>query len=212
MSVLKLSFILSCVLLGMIHSTTSAVFDLTDENFEQLTQASTGQTTGKWFVKFYAPWCGHCKKMAPLWEELADRVADAEFEQDGIVVAKLDGTKNKASISRFQIKGYPTLFFFADRQMFEYKGERSLQAFEDYVTGGYLKEDGKKVLPPPGMFDKLKGNSLDKFVNGLRSDLNHIFEVRKNAAGVLLAIGILLGFVLGYLFRGPKIPKKEKAE
>lgn len=49
----------------------SDVIILTNENFEHLTQASTGATTGDWLVEFYAPWCGHCKKLAPVYETIA---------------------------------------------------------------------------------------------------------------------------------------------
>ena len=82
------------------------VVTLTDDTFEHQTQASSGQTTGAWFVKFYAPWCGHCRAMAGTWAELA-----AEVEGTGVIVADVDATANPITTDRFNalVKGFPTL-------------------------------------------------------------------------------------------------------
>ena len=64
---------------------------LSNSNFEKNTQASTGSTTGNFFVKFYAPWCGHCKAMKTPYMELVDH-----FEGNlTIVIAEIDATAHK---------------------------------------------------------------------------------------------------------------------
>ena len=85
----------------------SDVVILTTANFEKETQASTGSTTGDWLVEFYAPWCGHCKKLSPTWESLATNL------KGKVNVGKVDVPENRDLGSRFGIKGFPTIKFFS---------------------------------------------------------------------------------------------------
>lgn len=63
---------------------------------------------GDTFIKFYAPWCGHCQKLAPVWDELAKK-----FEKDEKVkIAKLDCTQAQSVCQEHEVRGYPTLAYF----------------------------------------------------------------------------------------------------
>lgn len=57
------------------------------------------------FVKFYAPWCGHCKSLAPKWIEVGEHVAGSD-----LIIADFDATENEAA--GVDIRGYPTLKFY----------------------------------------------------------------------------------------------------
>ncbi|CAM9896780.1 unnamed protein product, partial [Hapterophycus canaliculatus] len=99
---------------------------LTDGDFERLTQVATGATTGDWFVEFYAPWCGHCRKLEPAWNALAEKLGGQ------VNVGKVDVTGNKALGKRFGIKGFPTLMFFSHGKMSKYAGPRKLENLVDF--------------------------------------------------------------------------------
>jgi len=86
-------------------------------------------------VEFYAPWCGHCKKLAPIYSEMATELK----KNKNLVIAKIDATANE--LENVQIKGYPTLKFYpankksAPVDFSEDKTKENMIAFlEKYAT------------------------------------------------------------------------------
>jgi protein disulfide isomerase family A protein 3 len=58
-------------------------------------------------LEFYAPWCGHCKSLAPKYKKLAKKLKDVV----GITIAKIDATANDYPTSTFAVEGFPTTYF-----------------------------------------------------------------------------------------------------
>lgn len=114
---------------------------LVGKNFEQVAFDETKNV----FIKFYAPWCAHCKEMAPAWEELAEKYRDHE----DIVIAELDATANE--LEAFPVHGFPTLKYFPagpGRKVIDYKGARDLETFSKFLdSGGELPAEEPAEVP-----------------------------------------------------------------
>src|SRR5690348_4195413 len=74
------------------------VVELNDGNFES--EFSTGSN---WFVKFYAPWCGHCKTLKPIFHDLSNNI------KGKVKVGTIDATRNPELSKKFEIKKFPTI-------------------------------------------------------------------------------------------------------
>jgi len=176
-----------CVLTSIAFAETdSDVVVLTLDNFEHLTQLNSGATTGDWFIKFYAPWCGHCKRLAPTWEEVA---TDLKGE---VNVAKVDVTENRALGKQFGVKGFPTLLLFRRGKMEKYSGARTKEALSEWARTAEPTDD----LPGPLSI-------ADTAVSGMVKILEDLFGVINKfpvSAAILSVGGLFVGILFGAVF------------
>ncbi|XP_055509777.1 protein disulfide-isomerase [Leucoraja erinacea] len=102
---------------------------LVGKNFEEVAFDETKDV----FIEFYAPWCGHCKQLAPIWESLGEKYLDNEK----IVIAKMDSTANE--IESVKVHSFPTLKYFpagSERKVVDFNGERTLESFIKFLESG----------------------------------------------------------------------------
>lgn len=71
------------------------------KNFDEIVTKSGKDS----LIEFYAPWCGHCKKLAPVYEELAETLKNEDVD-----IIKMDATSNDVP-SLYDVRGFPTLYW-----------------------------------------------------------------------------------------------------
>jgi len=113
-------------------------------------------------IEFYAPWCGHCKQLVPVWDKLGKKYAD----HASIVIAKIDSTANE--LEEIKVQGFPTIKLIKSgtNEIVDFDGERT--------EAGFVKFLGS---PPPSpaqakvFVNALRG--LQASVDGQAAVLHH---------------------------------------
>ncbi|KAI2798048.1 Protein disulfide-isomerase A3 [Blomia tropicalis] len=81
-------------------------------------------------IEFYAPWCGHCKNLAPTYEELGKKLKD----EPNVQIVKMDATANDVPPA-FVVHGFPTIYWYPkDKVAKKYEGGRDLNNFVEYIA------------------------------------------------------------------------------
>ncbi|KAL3520673.1 hypothetical protein ACH5RR_018822 [Cinchona calisaya] len=135
-------------------------------------------------VEFYAPWCGHCQALAP---EYAAAATELKKEEEKVVLAKVDATEESNLGQKYEIQGFPTVFFFVEGIHKPYSGQRSREAIVTWVkkkTGPGLNnittvEEAEQILAAEsktvlGFFDALVGTASEELAaaSKLEEDVN----------------------------------------
>jgi protein disulfide-isomerase A1 len=106
-----------------VFTLVSSVAVYTDANIEQALSENPFV-----MIEFYAPWCGHCKRLLPEYEEAAEIIGNKA------VLGKLDATVEKNSAKKYGISGYPTVLWFENGVMKEeYDGQRKAKDIAKWV-------------------------------------------------------------------------------
>ena len=107
---------------------------------------ANGIATGWTFVKYFAPWCGHCKRLAPIWAALAHKYKDHPMVQ----VAEMDCTESETVCGLQGVKGYPSLMLYKDGVLSAtHSGGRTLADLDEFLTihaEDDIQNDGRDEL------------------------------------------------------------------
>jgi len=163
------------------------VLDLTNANFDK-----TVKQHPLVFVQFYAPWCGHCKKLVPEWEKVSDLVAD------DAVVAKVDTIAEEKLGKEHGVESFPTLLLFRGHPKVSvtYTGPRTADKFAEWV-----KEWSKAVIVQRLQSDSTKAFTEKKTISILGFERGD--EAEDSA---MLSLLESVGFMLNPMGAGLQVP------
>ena len=170
----------AAVLLALIHTSSAATVSLNADNWDI-------ETAGKAvFVKYFAPWCGHCQAMKDDFDKLAEDFAGRK----DTLVAEVDcDGEGSALCDSHGIEGYPTIKYGDPTSLEEYQFERDYSEMKNFAS------DLKPVCSPTNLdlCDAEKKAAIEKFLKmdiaDLKKDIKKMEDQMTEANEKQKAIG-----------------------
>ncbi|XP_014203725.1 uncharacterized protein LOC106636014 [Copidosoma floridanum] len=183
------------ILRTFIENKEPIVKELTDETFEHLTQASSGATTGDWFVMFYSTDCVDCQRLGARWEAVGAKL------RQKMNVARVNKYSTGASTARrFGIFEVPQFILFRHGKMYSYViPKHDINSFVSFAEEWYRNVRGEKVPTPQSPFDDL----IQRIVNFLKEN-PWVMKLTSISIGVLVIVS-----VVSKLRKKTEVPQKK---
>jgi len=178
------------------------VLHLTAETFDQAVQEHAFLV-----VSFSAPWCSHCLKLAPEWQESATILKDdATAAAYGIALASVDATVHKSLTEKYKIQGFPTIKIFERHNTDDpstYEGPRQAAGIVEFLlkraapasTELTTEEEGEALLETDGVVVVYAGEGDDWWMNLANSNRDAVKWRHTTNEDVMKAIGVQAGTI-----------------
>lgn len=109
----------------------SGLHELNDKNYQKFL------SKGRHFVKFFTPWCGHCKRLEPTWLKLAESLK----HDKAALISRVDCEAYPRVCDVFEVKGYPTMLWIVDGKVdSRYDGSRTHADLKNFVADKIAEE------------------------------------------------------------------------
>ncbi|KAI5949069.1 hypothetical protein KGF57_004899 [Candida theae] len=153
------------------------IFELTSSNFDKVIHGSNYTS----IVKFYAPWCGYCQQLKPVWKKLGKAIGGGSKLSVNVAAVNCDKDYNKPLCAQYQISGFPTVMVFRPPKYDKSKavgGRKSRHASEAY--------SGPRTVKAMSQFLSSRLKNYVKKLHNLDKDLVNWVNNDTDKAKVLL--------------------------
>jgi protein disulfide-isomerase A6 len=162
--------VIAIVLATTVGATTTGLevgskFSLSPSNFDEIVMDPTKDV----FVKFFAPWCSNCVRMADAWKDLAVTYTNTS----DVVIAELDADAHHSTAATYGVTSYPTmkLFLKNDKSGLLYEGRRDVPTFKSFLQSHGVLQAGTEPVVTPGEVFLLDPSTFHYIVNDPSKDV-----------------------------------------